>query len=115
MDFFTSLEGFIFGFTHVVILLIGYYSGWSINRLLKITTNGYVVGIVGAVLAHVISDLIAALLDPTMRSRTLGLVLGGLIPLLAVPILEKYVIKSNADTVLDGHSNAKIDNGENDR
>ena len=50
-----------------------------------------------------------------MRSRTLGLVLGGLIPLLAVPILEKYVIKSNTDTVLDGHSNAKIDNGENDR
>ena len=60
MDFFTSLEGFIFGFTHVAILLIGYYSGWSINRLLKITTNGYVVGIVGAVLAHVISDLIAS-------------------------------------------------------
>ena len=51
MDFFTSLEGFIFGFTHVAILLIGYYSGWSINRLLKITTNGYVVGIVGAVLS----------------------------------------------------------------
>lgn len=102
MDFFTSLEGFMFGLIHVSILLIGYYSGWSINRLLKITTNGYVVGIVGAVLAHVISDLIAALLDPTMRSRTLGLVLGGLIPLTAVPILEKYVIKSNNDITIGG-------------
>lgn len=106
MDFFTSLEGFMFGLIHVSILLIGYYSGWSINRLLKITTNGYVVGIVGAVLAHVISDLIAALLDPTMRSRTLGLVLGGLIPLTAVPILEKYVIKSNNDNTIGGQEDA---------
>ena len=106
MDFFTSLEGFMFGLIHVSILLIGYYSGWSINRLLKITTNGYVVGIVGAVLAHVISDLIAALLDPTMRSRTLGLVLGGLIPLMAVPILEKYVIKSNNDNTIGGQEDA---------
>ena len=96
----------MFGLIHVSILLIGYYSGWSINRLLKITTNGYVVGIVGAVLAHVISDLIAALLDPTMRSRTLGLVLGGLIPLTAVPILEKYVIKSNNDNTIGGQEDA---------
>ena len=102
MDFFTSLEGFIFGFTHVTILLMGYYSGWSINRLLKITTSGYVVGIFGAVIAHIISDLIAALLDPSMRSRILGLVLGGLIPLTAVPILEKYVIKSNNDITIGG-------------
>ena len=109
MDFFTSLDGFIFGFTHVTILLIGYYSGWTINHLLKITTNGYVVGIVGAVLAHTISDLIAASLDPTMHSRTLGLVLGGLIPLLAVPILEKYVIKSNNDNVLNNRDDAKRD------
>ena len=93
MDFFTSLEGFIFGFTHVAILLIGYYSGWSINRLLKITTNGYVVGIVGAVLAHVISDLIAALLDPTMRSRTLGISSGRAYSLIGSAHLRKICYK----------------------
>ena len=29
------LRGFVFGFTHTLIPLIGFYSGWSINRLLK--------------------------------------------------------------------------------
>ena len=26
------LRGFVFGFTHTLIPLIGFYSGWSINR-----------------------------------------------------------------------------------
>ena len=42
------LRGFVFGLVHVGILIIGYYSGWSINRLLKITSNGHIAGIVGA-------------------------------------------------------------------
>ena len=43
------LRGFVFGFTHTLIPLIGFYSGWSINRLLKIVSNGYVAGILGVV------------------------------------------------------------------
>ena len=39
------MRGFIFGFVHVGIMLIGYYSGWSINRFLKIVSKGYVAGI----------------------------------------------------------------------
>ena len=70
------LRGFVFGLVHVGILIIGYYSGWSINRLLKRTSNGHIAGIVGAVIAHVLADLIASLLDPTMRSAALGIVLG---------------------------------------
>jgi len=31
----TMLPGFIFGFVHVGLVLLGFYSGWSINRLLK--------------------------------------------------------------------------------
>jgi len=30
------LRGFVFGLIHVGIMLIGFYTGWSINRLLKI-------------------------------------------------------------------------------
>jgi len=64
------IRGFVFGFVHVAILILGYYSGWSINRFLKKTSNGHVAGISGAVIAHIIADLIASLLDPTMRSST---------------------------------------------
>jgi hypothetical protein len=67
------LRGFIFGLVHVGILIIGYYSGWSINRLLKKTSNGHIAGIIGAVIAHIMADLIASLLDPTMRSAALAL------------------------------------------
>ena len=41
-----NLRGFIFGFVHVGVMLLGYYSGWSINRFLKIISNGYIAGIV---------------------------------------------------------------------
>ena len=82
------LRGFIFGFIHTLIPLIGFYTGWSINRLLKIISNGAIAGIVGIVLAHIIADFIAALADPNLKSAAYGIVLGGCLPLLAVPFLE---------------------------
>ena len=103
------LRGFIFGFTHTLIPLIGFYSGWSINRLLKIVSNGYVAGIFGVVLAHVIADFIAALADPDLQSAAFGIVLGGFLPLLTVPFLEKYVTKSRYHTVVGDHDDLKKD------
>ena len=103
------LPGFIFGFVHVSFVILGFYTGWSINRLLKNITKGYIAGIIGASLAHVIADLIAALVDPTMRARTLGIVLGGLLPLLLIPVLEKYVTKSRYHTVVGDHEDLKRD------
>jgi|TARA_B110000261_G_C12924716_1_gene293910 hypothetical protein len=102
-------RGFIFGLVHVSIMLLGYYSGFSINRLLKIASNGYVAGIIGAGLAHVVADLIAALLDSTMRPATLGIVLGGLLPLLLVPILERVVVKSKHHVVVGDHEDVEKD------
>ena len=104
-----SIRGFVFGFVHVAILILGYYSGWSINRFLKKTSNGHVAGISGAVIAHIIADLIASLLDPTMRSAALGIVLGGLLPLLMIPILEKYVVKSTSHIMVGDHEDIKKD------
>ena len=103
------LRGFVFGLVHVGILIIGYYSGWSINRLLKRTSNGHIAGIVGAVIAHILADLIASLLDPTMRSAALGIVLGGIVPLLFIPILEKYVTKSDAHIMVGDHEDIEND------
>ena len=93
IDEHSILRGFIFGFIHTLLPLIGFYSGWSINRLLKVVSNGAIAGIIGIVLAHIIADFIAALADPSLKSAAIGIVLGGFLPLLAVPFLEKYVTK----------------------
>ena len=117
MDFFIELlgleqgmlRGFVFGVVHVGILIIGYYSGWSINRLLKTASSGHVAGIIGAVVAHILADLIASLLDPTMRSAALGIMIGGILPLLFIPILEKYVVKSESHIMVGDHEDITKD------
>ena len=103
------LRGFVFGLVHVGIMLIGFYTGWSINRLLKIVSNGLIAGIVGVVIAHVIADYIAASLDPDLRSAALGIVLGGLLPLIFIPFLEKYVTKSQHHIAIGDHEDLKKD------
>ena len=103
------LRGFIFGLVHVGIMLIGFYTGWSINRLLKIVSNGFIAGIVGVVVAHVIADYIAATLDPDIRSAAIGIVLGGLAPLILIPFLEKYVTKSQYHIAIGDHEDLRRD------
>ena len=89
-----TFKGLIFGFVHVAIMIIGYYTGFSINKFLKILSNGNVAGIFGIVLSHIIADIIACYLDPDLRKMIFGVVIGGIIPLFFIPILEKFVVKS---------------------
>ena len=103
------LRGFIFGIVHVSIMLIGYYTGWSINRLLKIISNGFIAGIVGVLIAHVIADYIASVLDPAIRPAVFGIVVGGLVPLIFVPFLEKYVTKSQHHIAIGDHEDLQKD------
>ena len=103
------LRGFVFGLVHVGIMLIGFYTGWSINRLLKIVSNGLIAGIIGVIIAHVIADYIAATLDPDIRSAAAGIVIGGLIPLILIPFLEKYVTKSEHHIAIGDHEDLKRD------
>ncbi len=103
------LRGMTFGFIHTVIPLIGFYTGWSINRFLKLISNGAIAGIVGIVIAHIIADFVAALADPHLKSAAFGIVIGGFLPLLAVPFLEKYVTKSKYHIVVGDHEDLKKD------
>ena len=103
------LRGMIFGLVHTIIPVIGYYTGWSINRFLKIISNGYIAGLVGVILAHVIADFIAATLDPHLKSAAFGIVLGGLIPLTLIPFMEKYITKSRYHIVVGDHEDIKKD------
>ena len=107
--FSANLRGFVFGFFHAAIMILGYYTGWSINRFLKIISNGYIAGLVGVILAHVIADFIAATLDPHLKSAAFGIVLGGLIPLTLIPFMEKYVTKSRYHIVVGDHEDIKKD------
>jgi len=103
------LRGVVFGLVHTIIPLIGYYSGWSINRFLKIISNGYLAGLVGVILAHIIADFIAATLDPHLKSAAIGIVIGGLIPLSVIPLMEKYITKSKYHVVVGDHEDLKKD------
>lgn len=103
------LRGMIFGLVHTIIPVVGYYTGWSINRFLKIISNGYIAGLVGVILAHIIADFIAATLDPHLKSAAFGIVIGGLIPLTIIPLMEKYVTKSKYHIVVGDHDDVKKD------
>jgi hypothetical protein len=103
------LRGFVFGLVHTIIPLIGFYSGWNINRMLKIISNGYIAGIIGVIIAHVIADYIAAILDPNLKSAAIGIVLGGLVPLVIIPSLEKYIVKSKHHIAIGDHEDLKKD------
>ena len=105
----SNLRGFIFGFVHVAIMLLGYYSGWSINRLLKLASNGYVAGVFGAAISHIIADLVASYLDPHVRSMVLGIVAGGILPLLFVPLFERLIVKSEHHIVVGDHEDISRD------
>ena len=103
------LKGFIFGFVHVAIMLLGFYTGWSINRFLKLISNGFIAGIIGVIIAHSCADLIASIIDPNLREAALGIFLGGLIVLPFIPLLEKYTIKSKHHITIGDHEDLKKD------
>ena len=103
------LKGMAFGLVHSSIMLLGYYSGWSINRFFKIISNGYIAGIIGAALSHIIADILASLIDPHLRSAVYGIALGGIIPLSTIPILERWIIKSKHHIVVGDHEDIEKD------
>jgi H+/Cl- antiporter ClcA len=103
------LRGYVFGLIHSGLVVIGYYSGWSINRAIKLISNGYIAGIFGAIIAHALADLLASLADPDMRSAALGIIVGGLIPLIFIPFLEKYVTKSKHHIMVGDHEDIQKD------
>ena len=103
------LKGFTFGVVHIGIMLLGFYTGWSINRFLKLISNNFIAGIVGVIIAHSFSDLIAAMIDHNMRDAALGIFLGGLVALPFIPLLEKYIIKSKYHISIGDHEDLKKD------
>ena len=82
---------------------------FTINRFLKILSKGHIAGILGADMSHIIADFVASYLYPHLRTMIIGIVVGGLIPLLLIPIFERFVVKSKHHIVTVDHEDVKKD------
>ena len=88
-------NGLIFGFVDNSLLLIGAYTGVSIEKFLNKQSSGVLGGVLGATIGNAISDGAGALIDPTMNGMFVGIVIGALIPILFIPLIERI---RNANT-----------------
>jgi hypothetical protein len=86
-------DGFTFGAVDNGIVLIGMYmgvdiEGWLAKRLGK-KSNPLLGAVVGATGFNAVSDGAAAAIDPSMSGMTLGVMLGCVIVMFAIPVIEK--------------------------
>ena len=81
------MDGIIFGFIDNAVLIAGAVTGYEIERFLPRRFQVGVGAIAGAGIGNTVSDALGAVLDPALVSMTGGIVLGCLIPLLAIPVI----------------------------
>ena len=81
-------QGLIFGFIDNSILLLGAYTGVSIEKYLNKKASGVLGGVLGATMGNSISDAVGAILDPSMRGMLFGIVIGTIIPIFFIPLIE---------------------------
>ncbi len=86
-------DGFTFGAIDNGIVLIGMYlgvdiEGWLAKRLGK-NSNPLLGAVIGATGFNAVSDGAAAWIDPAMQGMTLGVMLGCILVMFAIPVIEK--------------------------
>ena len=86
-------DGTVFGLLDNGIVLIGMYlgvdiEGWLAKKLGK-KSNPLLGAVVGATGFNMISDGVAAAVDPAMQGMTFGIVLGCALVMLVIPVIEK--------------------------
>ena len=86
-------DGTVFGLLDNGIVLIGMYlgvdiEGWLAKKLGK-KSNPLLGAVVGATGFNMISDGVAAAVDPAMQGMTFGIVLGCALIMLVIPVIEK--------------------------
>ena len=88
------MDGLIFGLVDNGVVLAGMYAGvdiegWVAKNLGK-KSNPLLGAVIGATGFNSISDGAAAALDPAMHGMTLGVMLGCVIVMFAIPVVEKF-------------------------
>jgi hypothetical protein len=95
------VDGFIFGLVDNGVVLAGMYAGidiegWVAKKLGK-KSNPLLGAVIGATGFNTISDGAAAAVDPSMHGMTLGVMLGCVIVMFAIPVVEKFRGRKNED------------------
>ena len=83
------------------VVLAGMYAGidiegWVAKKLGK-KSNPLLGAVIGATGFNTVSDGAAAALDPAMHGMTLGVMLGCVIVMFAIPVVEKFRGRKNED------------------
>ena len=86
---FDLMPGLVFGFIDNGILIFGAATGIGMERYFK-KGSGMVGGLWGSGIGNTVSDFLGSVGDPTMHHMILGIVLGCLIPLLFIPMVQKF-------------------------
>ena len=84
------LEGLVFGLVDNGVLILGAFTGLSIEKYLPKKFQRGVGAVIGAGIGNTISDTLGAIVDTTMHGMILGITIGCLIPLITIPIIAKY-------------------------
>ena len=93
VSYMTGLSGLTYGLVDQGVLMLGAYLGWELDPWIASRFKGARSGLgvlIGALVGNTISDCLGAVTDPDMRSMVLGITNGCLVPLLFVPLIEKW-------------------------
>ena len=83
-----TMPGLVFGFVDNAVLIGGAYTGYEVDRFFK--GNGSLGMMVGASLSNTVSDALGAVIDPAMAGMAAGIIVGCLLPMLVIPVIEKF-------------------------
>jgi len=84
------MDGLIFGMIDNGVLLLGAFTGMEVERYLPKRFQTGLGSIVGAGLGNTLSDALGATIDPSMQPMIVGITIGCLIPLLAIPVIAYF-------------------------
>ena len=84
------LDGLPFGLVDNGVLILGAFTGLSIEKYLPNKYQHGIGGVIGAGIGNTVSDTIGAIVDTSMHSMILGITIGCIIPLITIPIIAKY-------------------------
>ena len=84
------LDGLVFGLVDNGVLILGAFTGLSIEKYLPKRYQHGIGAVIGAGIGNTISDMLGAIVDTTMNGMILGITIGCLIPLITIPIIAKY-------------------------
>jgi len=84
------IDGLVFGLVDNGVLILGAFTGLSIEKYLPKRYQRGVGAVIGAGIGNTISDTLGAIVDPSMHGMILGITIGCLIPLITIPMIAKY-------------------------